>query len=62
MVFRLFLMPFCVSSFASLVKSVGYVLVFPPTLGENLVGAGLIALFLLLVWVVKKTQAARGMP
>lgn len=53
-VFRLFLMPFCVSSFAALVKSAGYVLVFPPTLHENTLGAGLIALFLLLVWAVKR--------
>ena len=27
--FRLFLMPFCVSSFAALIKGQGYVLVFP---------------------------------
>lgn len=27
--FRLFLMPFCVSSFASLIKGRGYILVFP---------------------------------
>jgi hypothetical protein len=30
-VFRLFLMPFCVSSFAALVKHADYVLVFPPS-------------------------------
>jgi hypothetical protein len=29
-VFRLFLMPFCVSSFAALVKGAGYVLIHPP--------------------------------
>src|SRR3569832_1106149 len=34
-IFRLFVMPFCVSSFAALVKDKGYVLVFPPTLGLN---------------------------
>lgn len=44
-VFRLFLMPFCVSSFAALVKDEGYVLVFPPTLAPNLVGIAAIALF-----------------
>ncbi len=47
-VFRLFLMPFCVSSFAALVKDAGYVLVFPPSLGLNLVGAGCIAAFVAL--------------
>ena len=52
--FRLFLMPFCVSSFAALVKDVGYVLVFPPSLSENAIGAGLLAVFLLAVRGVKK--------
>ena len=28
--FRLFLMPFCVSSFSSLIKGKGYILIFPP--------------------------------
>lgn len=60
--FRLFLMPFCVSSFSALVKSAGYLLVFPPTLRENTTGIGLIALFLLVVWGVKKAHAAIGTP
>ena len=54
-VFRLYLMPFCVSSFAALVKDEGYVLVFPPNLAENLLGAGLIAAFV----VVVRTLRAR---
>lgn len=44
--FRLYLMPFCVSSFAALVKDEGYLLVFPPRLLPNLVGIGAIAAFL----------------
>lgn len=52
--FRLFLMPFCVSSFAALVKDAGYVLVFPPSWRENAIGVGLIAVFLLLVWIMQK--------
>ena len=52
-VFRLFLMPFCVSSFAALVKDAGYLLVFPPSLKENAIGIGLIALFLMIVKGVK---------
>jgi hypothetical protein len=52
-VFRLFLMPFCVSSFAALVKEAGYFLVFPPSWRENAFGVGLIACFLLLVKTVK---------
>ncbi|MHB1080468.1 MAG: hypothetical protein ACYC67_13770 [Prosthecobacter sp.] len=61
-IFRLFLMPFCVSSFSALVKSAGYMLVFPPSWRENATGAGLIALFLLVVWAVKKAHAAIGTP
>ena len=45
--FRLFLMPFCVSSFAALVKDEGYLLIFPPSLRENLIGLAAIAAFLL---------------
>lgn len=57
-VFRLFLMPFCVSSFAALVKDAGYVLVFPPTLGANLAGLGAIAAFL----VAQRVARAAGVP
>jgi hypothetical protein len=32
--FRLFAMPFCVSSFSSLIKGKGFILVFPPKPGE----------------------------
>ena len=53
-------MPFCVSSFAALVKDAGYVLVFPPSLGENLVGLGLIAAFVVVVRLLRKTPAAAG--
>lgn len=52
--FRLFLMPFCVSSFAALVKDAGYILVFPPSLRENATGAGLVAVFLLVVLGAKR--------
>jgi hypothetical protein len=58
-VFRLFLMPFCVSSFAALVKDAGYVLVFPPSLAQNAAGAAGIAIFLAVVGLVK---SRRGRP
>ena len=58
-IFRLYLMPFCVSSFAALVKDVGYWLVFPPSLHENLIGLGLIVGFVLLVGVLKKSGLAK---
>lgn len=59
-IFRLYLMPFCVSSFAALVKDAGYVLVFPPSLRENLIGAGLIAGFVLLVLALKRSKWAEA--
>ena len=54
-IFRLYLMPFCVSSFAALVKDGGFLLVFPPSLRENLIGAGLIAVFVGLVLALKRS-------
>ena len=59
-IFRLYLMPFCVSSFAALVKDAGYVLIFPPTLRENLAGLALIAAFLALVFLLKKSVAGKS--
>lgn len=35
--FRLFLMPFCVSSFSALIKGQGFFLIFPPSPHENAV-------------------------
>src|ERR1700712_1847174 len=43
--FRLFLMPFCVSSFSALVKGRGFTLIFSPRLWENLTALGLIVFF-----------------
>ena len=43
--FRLYLMPFCVSSFAALIKGRGFVLVFHPTLFGNAVALGSVAGF-----------------
>jgi hypothetical protein len=39
--FRLFLTPFCVSSFAALVKDKGFILIFSPRPAEMLVALGL---------------------
>ena len=57
---RLFVMPFCVSSFAALVKDAGYRLVFPPTLALNAVGFGLIAVFVASVLALRRTLANRS--
>ena len=51
---RLFLMPFCVSSFSQLIKGKGFVLVFPPDLHEIAISLGACAAFVLLVWSVRR--------
>ena len=51
--FRLFLMPFCVSSFAALVKGHGFVLIFSPEPVETMAALGLCALLCGLVAVLK---------
>lgn len=53
--FRLFLMPFCVSSFAALVKGQNFILIFSPNPRENLLAAVLCLAFALVVVVVKRT-------
>lgn len=56
--FRLFLMPFCVSSFAALVKGKGFVLVFSPDLTEIGLAVGLCAALCGLVWVLKRFRSS----
>jgi hypothetical protein len=51
--FRLFLMPFCVSSFAALVKGRGFVLVFPTNAAEIGLGLGICAVFCVAVLIAK---------
>ena len=51
---RLFLMPFCVSSFSSLIKGRGFFLIVPPEPREQLVLAAACAGFLLFVFAVKR--------
>ena len=43
---RLFMMPFCVSSFAALVKGKSFILVFSPRVSDLIWGAGLCAAFI----------------
>jgi len=65
-VFRLFAMPFCVSSFSSLIKGQGFLFVFPPSPGELLVYSLGCALFVALVMAVKRlaprARAGGGSP
>ncbi len=51
--FRLFLIPFCVSSFSGLIKGHGFILVFSPDLLQNLVGVVFIGVFVLLTLLIK---------
>jgi len=51
--FRLFLMPFCVSSFAALVKGKGFILVFSPHPGEILMAAACCLALCLVVVILK---------
>lgn len=56
--FRLFLMPFCVSSFAALVKGRGFVLIFSPKLTEIFAAAGLCAVLCGIVLGLKRWRSA----
>jgi len=59
-IFRLYLMPFCVSSFAALIKDRGFILVFEPTLGTNLKGLGYCGAFIAFVWIAKRFRSLEG--
>lgn len=54
--FRLFLTPFCVSSFAALVKGHGFVLVFSPKWQEMAVAVGACAALGMLVLLARRLQ------
>ena len=54
---RLFLMPFCVSSFSSLIKGKGFVLIFPPSLHENAMALAACALFVVSVVIARLRSA-----
>jgi hypothetical protein len=54
--FRLFLMPFCVSSFAALVKGKNFILIFSPNPREIFLAVALCALLCLTVFGLKKLE------
>ena len=51
--FRLYLMPFCVSSFSALIKGQGFIVFVSPKIEETLTSVGICALFLTFVLVLK---------
>jgi hypothetical protein len=59
-IFRLYLMPLCVSSFAALIKGHGFVLVLHPTLAGNLRPLFACAVFLSLVRAAKRFGPAKA--
>ena len=56
--FRLFLMPFCVSSFAALVKGKGFILIFSPKPVEIFVTVGFCALLWCVAAMLKRGNRA----
>jgi hypothetical protein len=58
-VFRLFLMPFCVSSFAALVKGRGFILIFSPHFGETLLALALCGAFVAFVTLLRRGNNKR---
>ncbi|MEG3954534.1 hypothetical protein [Microcoleus sp. herbarium2] len=51
--FRLYLMPFCVSSFSALIKEQGFLVFISPNIKETIVSVSCCVLFLLVILVVK---------
>lgn len=58
--FRLFLMPFCVSSFSSLIKGKGFILILPPTLEEQGISLGTCAAVAGIVLVLKRCDRGQS--
>lgn len=58
--FRLYWMPFAVSSFAALIKNQGYVVIFSPHLNEVLTALGTCGIFLVMVAIVKRMYVNRN--
>lgn len=52
--FRLYLMPFCVSSFSALIKEEGFLVFISPNIKETIVSVSCCVLFLLVILVVKQ--------
>ncbi len=56
---RLFMMPFCVSSFAALIKDQGFVVIFSPRFTENAAAAAACAIFVATAFACKAMLKAR---
>lgn len=54
--FRLYLMPFCVSSFSTLIKDQEFIIVISPNIKETLVAVSCCTLFLFVVLMIKQIK------
>jgi hypothetical protein len=52
-IFRLYLMPFCVSSFSSLIKDQGFIVIISPKLQETILAILSCVIFLLIIGAIK---------
>jgi len=59
---RLYLMPFCVSSFAALIKGRGFILIFHPSVRDNLLAVSLCGLFVSGTLALGRRPLAAGNP
>jgi hypothetical protein len=59
---RLFMMPFCVSSFSQLIKGRGFVLVFPPSPRELAISTGVCAVFVIIALTAKRIVRVPAVP
>lgn len=55
-IFRLYLMPFCVSSFSALIKDQGFIVFISPKMQETMIAISSCILFLLIVLSFKLTK------
>ncbi|MBY0549537.1 MAG: hypothetical protein K2W95_19830 [Candidatus Obscuribacterales bacterium] len=53
---RCYIAPFCVSSYSAVVKGKGFLLVFPPSVSENLLGATIIGGFCFAVLLTRRLR------
>lgn len=57
-IFRLYLMPFCVSSFSSLIKDQGFIVIISPKPQETILAILSCVIFLLIIGAIKLTNRA----
>lgn len=55
-IFRLYLMPFCVSSFSALIKERGFIVVVSPRIVETMMSTMSCVAFLLLILTIKRLK------